>query len=111
MQLLALLQGAVEPAQAERNLEDRVREAIRNNVCTFSVTGRNYAHQGWYYCYTCGYVDSEGVCESCRNVCHAGHHVSDRIRESSFFCDCGGTASHGSCKCLPPAAPGGGGQR
>jgi hypothetical protein len=85
---------------------DRLREAIEQNRCTFSVTGRTYQMQAWsfllsvsfvchllftllkrYYCYTCGFVDSEGVCESCRAVCHKGHKVSERIKESTcaFF--------------------------
>ena len=30
-----------------------------------------------YHCYTCGLVDTEGCCESCRNVCHKDHLVSE----------------------------------
>lgn len=74
-----------------------VDEAIEQNICTYSVTGDDYAVQNWYNCYTCGLVDGEGCCEVCVNTCHRGHKVSEVQRSSSFFCDCGAS---GKCQSL-----------
>jgi len=77
-----------------------INQALEQNKCTFTVTGKTYVKQKWFFCYTCGYIDSEGVCESCANICHKGHSLSDARgtstnRASSFYCDCGsGTACH-----------------
>jgi len=83
----------IPPVQDVKNLQT----CIQNNICTFSVTGREYYPQTWYHCYTCGLVDSEGCCISCINVCHKGHRLSSPNTSEGFFCDCG---SGGSCKCL-----------
>jgi hypothetical protein len=66
----------------------RVRTAIEEHVCTYAITGQNFAPQPYYHCYDCGFVDGRGVCQSCLDVCHAGHNVSARIDSPSFFCDC-----------------------
>ena len=57
-------------------------------MCTFARNGANYVQQHWYYCYTCGLVDSRGCCGACVQACHAGH---DTVYSacSNFFCDCG----------------------
>jgi hypothetical protein len=82
-----------------QNQSEQIAEAVRNNKCTYTVTGKNFVQQKWYFCYTCGFVDSEGVCEGCANVCHKGHSLS-AVRGveygSGFFCDCG---SGDSCIC------------
>jgi hypothetical protein len=79
-----------------QNQAEQIAEAVRNNKCTYTVTGKNFVQQKWYFCYTCGFVDSEGVCEGCANVCHKGHSLS-AVRGveygSGFFCDCGSGAS------------------
>lgn len=76
---------------------DPLKNAIDNNICTYSVTGDEFVRQKWYFCYTCGLVDSEGCCEVCAKICHKGHHLSEPNPESQFFCDCGAS---GACQCL-----------
>jgi len=98
-QLLGAIQNIQEVEMEDDNskVEEQIKEAIKNNKCTFTVTGKEYAHQKWYYCYTCGLVDTEGVCESCAAVCHKNHKLSP-IRESTrFYCDCGAGASNCIC--------------
>jgi hypothetical protein len=83
----------------ENNQTELIAEAVRNNKCTYTVTGKTFVQQKWFFCYTCGFVDSEGVCEGCANTCHKGHSLSaPRGVEygSGFFCDCG---SGDSCIC------------
>lgn len=79
---------------------EAIKEAIRNNKCTYTVTGANFVNQTWYFCYTCGFVDSEGICEGCAKVCHAGHTLSAPrgTENSGFYCDCGASPSN-CCKC------------
>lgn len=83
----------------QQNQAEMIAEAVRNNKCTYTVTGKNFVQQKWFFCYTCGFVDSEGVCEGCANVCHKGHSLSAPRGVdygSGFFCDCG---SGDSCLC------------
>jgi len=75
-----------------------LQNAVKNRVCTFTVTGTKHADQNWYHCFTCGLVDSEGACESCINVCHAGHTISD-VKTGLFYCDCGNNPTAHNCKC------------
>jgi len=83
--------------RAEESMATKVEKCIKDKKCTFVATGRNYAAQDWYHCYSCGLVDSEGVCESCAVVCHKGHKLSEKKKAGSFFCDCGAGAYN--CKC------------
>lgn len=64
-------------------LEEKIAAAIQANKCTYTVTGRNYARQEWYHCYTCGLVDSEGCCAACVRVCHQGHKISESVDRKS----------------------------
>lgn len=74
-------------------------------LCTYTQSGESYLEQHWYYCYTCGLVDSKGCCSACVNVCHVGHDVVYSGR-SRFFCDCGAGSGRGSsCKCLTEQEP------
>jgi hypothetical protein len=86
-----------EPEEQQVNLEAQIAECVKNNKCTFTVTKREFAAQKWYYCYTCGLVDSEGVCESCAAVCHKTHKLSAIKSSTKFYCDCGAGAYN--CKC------------
>jgi len=86
-----------EPEEQHSNLEAQIAECVKNNKCTFTVTKREFAPQKWYYCYTCGLVDSEGVCESCAAVCHKNHKLSAIKSSKKFYCDCGAGAYN--CKC------------
>ena len=85
-----------------------VQQCIDNNTCTYVITGQKFEPQPYYMCYDCGLSDGQGVCQSCANVCHAGHRLSERITSDNFFCDCG-FARPNLCKCLnnplpPPVA-------
>eukprot|EP01124_Arcella_intermedia_P006988 TRINITY_DN14251_c0_g1_i1.p1 TRINITY_DN14251_c0_g1~~TRINITY_DN14251_c0_g1_i1.p1 ORF type:complete len:391 (-),score=114.00 TRINITY_DN14251_c0_g1_i1:52-1224(-) len=90
-----LNQDEEEEGQQVTKIEDLLKECIKNKKCTFTVTQREYSKQKWFHCYTCGLIDSEGVCEACAGVCHKNHKLSD-VKESSFFCDCGS----GAYKCI-----------
>eukprot|EP01126_Amoeba_proteus_P015785 TRINITY_DN1714_c0_g3_i3.p1 TRINITY_DN1714_c0_g3~~TRINITY_DN1714_c0_g3_i3.p1 ORF type:complete len:302 (-),score=52.17 TRINITY_DN1714_c0_g3_i3:129-1034(-) len=82
-----------------QNLAKEIEECVRNNICTYTVTKRDFKTQKWFHCFTCGFVDSEGICESCYNVCHRGHELSQEKGggpESGFYCDCGAS---GLCRC------------
>jgi len=79
------------------NIEEQIEQCIKNHKCTFTVTKKEFAPQRWYYCYSCGLVDSEGVCESCAAVCHKNHKLSAVRSSSKFYCDCGAGAYN--CKC------------
>lgn len=88
-----------EEMGGRRTIAEKIIEAVANNKCTFTVTGRHYTKQKWFFCYSCGFVDSEGICESCANVCHKGHSLSEPKGTepgTSFFCDCG---SGDTCLC------------
>jgi ubiquitin len=74
-----------------------VVEALKRDICTYSVTKNNYARQYWLQCRTCGLVGQRGCCASCAKVCHAGHDVFGKVWAEQFYCDC---AESGSCKCL-----------
>jgi len=91
--------GALHNIQPEDtdNIEEQIAECVKNNKCTFVVTKKKFAPQKWYYCYSCGLVDSEGVCESCAAVCHKNHKLSAVRSSKKFYCDCGAGAY--DCKC------------
>ncbi|KAL0024070.1 hypothetical protein WJX79_002966 [Trebouxia sp. C0005] len=73
--------------------------------CTFSGNGDDFIDQHWYFCYTCGLVDSKGCCSACAQVCHAGHDLVYSTH-SRFFCDCGaGVPRCPACKCLTSVHP------
>jgi hypothetical protein len=83
------------------NLSPEVRNAIAQNMCTFTVTRREYVSQQYYFCHTCRLAESKGVCVSCLNRCHAGHQVSSRpINSSQFYCDCGAGEGTSPCQAL-----------
>jgi len=86
-----------ETEEPHPNIEEQIAECVKKNKCTFIVTKREFAAQKWYYCYSCGLVDSEGVCESCAAVCHKNHKLSAIKSSKKFYCDCGAGAY--SCKC------------
>jgi len=79
--------------QPKKALSQRIQDAIKANQCTIVATGKEFADQDWYLCFTCGFVDHQGVCQACANVCHKGHKLSqNQRREGSpvkFYCDCG----------------------
>lgn len=76
----------------------RITEAVKENLCSFTVTKNSHALQRWYSCATCGLQDDMGCCHACANVCHAGHKLEPRgvVRG---YCDCGAGAK-GACKAL-----------
>jgi len=80
------------------SIEVQLQNAIKSRTCTFMVTRTKHANQNWYHCFTCGLVDSEGVCESCMLVCHDGHVISE-VKVGLFYCDCGHNKSVHNCQC------------
>jgi arsenate reductase-like glutaredoxin family protein len=75
------------------------KEAIKMNICTFSVTGTTFVHQKWYFCQDCDLVEHKGCCEACASTCHKGHKLVER-NFSSFYCDCGAGEGAHACQCL-----------
>ncbi|VDK48981.1 unnamed protein product, partial [Gongylonema pulchrum] len=57
-------------------------------LCTFAATGKRFAEQHWYNCFTCNMINGEGVCSVCAVNCHRGHDLA-YSKYGSFFCDCG----------------------
>ena len=41
----------------------------------------------YFECYTCNIFDGFGVCESCKEICHQNHNLSEPKR-GDFECDC-----------------------
>lgn len=70
------------------SIRDRIQDCIQHNICTYSITGDQFAPQSYRCCYTCGLTEGRGVCLSCANVCHSNHDLGDTIQSDSFFCDC-----------------------
>ena len=77
-------------------MEQQIRNAVNNGICTFTVTGNNFKRQKYYRCITCNMSEGEGACISCINSCHFGHSLSE-LKLNYFFCDC---TSHGNCKAM-----------
>jgi len=77
---------------------ETIEEAHKRQICTFVITGTEYATQEWKQCITCGLAVDYGICLSCAQVCHKGHDVQP-ARTSSFYCDCG-ERGPSKCKCL-----------
>jgi len=46
--------AAASRPTATPSLDQNVKRCIAHNRCTFALTGRNYALQQWYHCFTCG---------------------------------------------------------
>jgi predicted metalloprotease with PDZ domain len=76
--------GQAINAQKQTTLAQRVETARKSNKCTFTATGREYAPQVWYQCYTCGLIDSEGCCDVCARICHAGHKLSEPVTSTGY---------------------------
>eukprot|EP01125_Pyxidicula_operculata_P016692 TRINITY_DN5775_c0_g1_i1.p1 TRINITY_DN5775_c0_g1~~TRINITY_DN5775_c0_g1_i1.p1 ORF type:complete len:470 (+),score=21.03 TRINITY_DN5775_c0_g1_i1:1-1410(+) len=72
----------------------------RGSVCTYTVTGTNYAPQPWYKCITCDLVGNNGCCSVCAATCHSGHEVYLYESKANFYCDCG---AERTCRSLAPA--------
>ncbi|CAD5111184.1 DgyrCDS518 [Dimorphilus gyrociliatus] len=69
-----------------------------DELCTYTVTQKEFMNQHWYHCYTCNMVDNIGVCTVCAKVCHKGHELA-YAKCGSFFCDCGAKEDN-SCQAL-----------
>eukprot|EP01096_Ripella_sp_DP13-Kostka_P003623 TRINITY_DN1544_c3_g1_i5.p1 TRINITY_DN1544_c3_g1~~TRINITY_DN1544_c3_g1_i5.p1 ORF type:complete len:4907 (+),score=2611.56 TRINITY_DN1544_c3_g1_i5:95-14722(+) len=76
-------------------------EELKDTLCTFTSSGRNYEDQHWYFCYTCNLTERKGVCSKCALICHRGHDLS-YSKHSSFYCDCGSAENNVTCKALVP---------
>lgn len=67
-------------------------------LCSYTVTQKEFMNQHWYHCYTCNMVENIGVCTVCAKVCHKGHELA-YAKCGSFFCDCGAKEDN-SCQAL-----------
>lgn len=85
---------------AELNVQKTIDTLIKHRVCTASVTGKGCQDQTYYVCFTCSpNATGVGCCESCKEICHKGHQLSEP-KHGNFFCDCGTGSLCGACKCL-----------
>lgn len=74
----------------EVTISKAILDVINTQKCTYTLTGPHYMVQQWYYCRTCNLVDTEGVCEVCKDTCHKGHDIDYKhVRLGVFYCDCG----------------------
>lgn len=71
---------------------------LNSQLCSFTITKKEFMNQHWYYCHTCKMIDRIGMCSVCAKVCHKGHDIS-YAKYGSFFCDCG-AKEDGSCQAL-----------
>ncbi len=71
--------------EQKKEINPQVEEAIKKNCCTFIATGPNFSYQKWYFCKTCGLDGNKGCCQSCANVCHKGHELSEAKESSCKF--------------------------
>lgn len=88
--------------EARDTMTKMIKECVANNKCTILATKKSFEQQAWFKCFTCGFVDDQGICEGCAKICHANHSLSpdqSAIHSSGFYCDCGTEAS---CKCNQP---------
>lgn len=69
-----------------------------DELCSYTVTQKEFMNQHWYHCYTCNMVENIGVCTVCAKVCHKGHELA-YAKCGSFFCDCGAKEDN-SCQAL-----------
>jgi hypothetical protein len=73
----------------ERCLHPDLKEAIRNKICTGSVTRANHQFgQFIYTCRTCG--DLKEVCDVCKDLCHPypSHEWTEYWSWGSYNCTC-----------------------
>jgi len=80
-----------------------IAEAIKQKICTFTVTNGKEEIQPHYECRECGLRGKFGFCASCKEVCHAEHEdVSQEANYKPFTCCCG---SSNWCSCIPSIPP------
>lgn len=83
--------------------DDDEDEDFCNQLCTFTVTQKEFINQHWYHCHTCKMIEGVGACTICAKVCHRGHDVT-YSKHGSFFCDCGASETM-NCKALEKRQP------
>jgi hypothetical protein len=89
-------EGAYEKATKDAfAIPARIRQAITDNKCTFTVTETDFVVQRIFRCFTCELHDNQGVCEVCAIACHRGHDLEEDSGAKRFYCDCPGA---GHCK-------------
>lgn len=71
-------------------------------LCSFARTGPRFESQRIARCLTCALTHPSCICETCANVCHAGHNVVIEPTPSSAYCDC---HTKGGCCTLPAGTP------
>merc|ERR1711879_1131325 len=79
-----------------------ILKCIEKKKCTYAWTGGFYHYQPFYWCETCCEKPDFGVCETCKDICHAGHTINIKFHKSPMvtaFCDCPDTYG---CRCISP---------
>lgn len=76
----------------------KIRSAVFKNVCTLTVTGKDFQDQSYFYCTTCWPEKDKGCCVSCAVNCH-NHHALSQIMVGSFYCDCPDAGALVTCVC------------
>jgi hypothetical protein len=64
-------------------------DCVAQRVCTYNITKKDYYPQWYWECSACGLTSGSGLCEACKDRCHAGHTLSAPRFSTQFFCDCG----------------------
>lgn len=73
-------------------------------LCTYSVTGKDFASQISYNCTTCNLGPNVTLCESCAKICHAGHDLVQTSYDRCY-CDCGAGGTPCKCKIMEDIEP------
>lgn len=65
--------------------------------CTYEVTKTKFVEQPFFRCRTCFTGANDGVCSSCVETCHKGHHTY-LAGKFSAYCDCGLKSCKSQCE-------------
>ncbi len=73
-----------------KGLSDK-RQFMARVGCSFSVSTFEPIKQPFYYCLTCNVDQTLGICEQCKEFCHAGHNIKkgNYGMPLKMICDCG----------------------
>jgi hypothetical protein len=86
-----------EPSENYDGFEREIKSD--NGLCTWLITGNDFATQASYCCYTCQLTGNKGCCTACIRLCHAGHDIA-YVGRNSMYCDCGSAQPSTTCQAL-----------
>jgi hypothetical protein len=59
------------------------------------------SRETFFQCFTCNFIDDQGVCANCADRCHVGHDLSAPFSwGSGAYCDCPTGGDDSDCGCL-----------